>query len=66
MISRRSAVVALAPLALAGCGWFGGDAPQNKTKAADTVEVAPKARPGEEVVTTDAVNAAAPSWSRPE
>jgi hypothetical protein len=55
----RPAAFVLAPLALAGCGWFGGDAPQNKTAAADTVEVAPKAGPGEEVVTTDAVNSAA-------
>lgn len=55
----RPAACMLAPLALAGCGWFGGDAPQNKTAAADTVEVAPKAGPGEEVVTTDAVNSAA-------
>lgn len=55
----RPAAYLLAPLALAGCGWFGGDAPQNKTAAADTVEVAPKAGPGEEVVTTDATNTAA-------
>lgn len=55
----RLAAYLLAPLALAGCGWFGGDAPQNKTAAADTVEVAPKAGPGEEVVTTDATNTAA-------
>ncbi len=55
----RPAAFVLAPLALAGCGWFGGDAPQNKTAAADTVEVAPKAGPGEEVVTTDTANAAA-------
>jgi hypothetical protein len=59
MASLRPAVLALAPLALAGCGWFGGDAPQNKTAAADTVDVAPKAGPGEEVVTTDATNTAA-------
>jgi hypothetical protein len=55
----RPAAFVLAPLALAGCGWFGGDAPQNKTAAADTVEVAPKAGPGEEVVTTDTANSAA-------
>lgn len=55
----RPAAYLLAPLALAGCGWFGGDAPQNKTAAADTVEVAPKAGPGEEVVTTDTTNIAA-------
>lgn len=55
----RPAACMLAPLALAGCGWFGGDASQNKTAAADTVEVAPKAGPGEEVVTTDTVNTAA-------
>ncbi len=55
----RPAAYLLAPLALAGCGWLGGDAPQNKTAAADTVEVAPKAGPGEEVVTTDATNTAA-------
>lgn len=55
----RPAAYLLAPLALAGCGWFGGDAPQNKTAAADTVEVAPKAGPGEEVVTTDTTNTAA-------
>lgn len=59
MVSLRSAVLALAPLALAGCGWFGGDAPQNKTDAADKVDVAPKAGPGEEVVTVDAGNTAA-------
>ena len=55
----RPAAYLLAPLALAGCGWFGGDAPQNKTAAADTIDVAPKAGPGEEVVTTDATNTAA-------
>lgn len=59
MASFRPAVLALAPLALAGCGWLGGDAPQNKTAAADTVDVAPKAGPGEEVVTVDATNSAA-------
>lgn len=56
---RRPAILALAPLALAGCGWLGGDAPQNKTAAADTIDVAPKAGPGEEVVTVDAGNTAA-------
>lgn len=55
----RPAACMLAPLALAGCGWFGGDAPQNKTAAADTVDVAPKAGAGEEVVTVDAANPAA-------
>ena len=59
MVPLRPAVLALAPLALAGCGWFGGDAPANKTAAADTVDVAPKAGPGEEVVTVDAANPAA-------
>jgi hypothetical protein len=59
MASLRPAVLALAPLALAGCGWLGGDAPQNKTAAADTIDVAPKAGPGEEVVTTDTTNTAA-------
>lgn len=59
MVSLRPAVLALAPLALTGCGWFGGDAPQNKTAAADTVDVAPRAGPGEEVVTVDAANPAA-------
>jgi hypothetical protein len=50
----RPAVLALAPLALAGCGWLGGgDGAQNKTAAADKVEVAPKAGPGEEIVTVD-------------
>ncbi len=50
----RPAALVLAPLALAGCGWFGGDAPENKTAAADKVDVAPKAGPGEEIVTVDA------------
>ena len=54
MTLRRPAVLALAPLALAGCGWLGGgDSAQNKTAAADKVEVAPKAGPGEEIVTVD-------------
>lgn len=54
MTSLRPAVLALAPLALAGCGWLGGsDGTQNKTAAADKVEVAPKAGPGEEIVTVD-------------
>jgi hypothetical protein len=50
----RPAALVLAPLALAGCGWLGGDAPENKTAAADKVDVAPKAGPGEEIVTVDA------------
>ncbi len=53
MTSFRPAVLALAPLALAGCGWLGGGDAQNKTAAADKVEVAPKAGPGEEIVTVD-------------
>jgi hypothetical protein len=56
---RRPVALVLAPLALAGCGWFGGGTPENKTAAADTVDVAPKAGPGEEVVTVDAGNTAA-------
>lgn len=59
MTSLRPAVLALAPLALAGCGWLGGGAQENKTAAADKVEVAPKAGPGEEIVTVDTGAAAA-------
>ena len=54
MALLRPAACMLAPLALAGCGWLGGgDEPQNKTAAADKVEVSPKAGPGEEIVTVD-------------
>lgn len=60
MPSVRPAVLALAPLALAGCGWLGGGGEaQNKTAAADKVEVAPKAGPGEEIVTVDPGSSAA-------
>ena len=54
MALLRPAACMLAPLALAGCGWLGGeDGAQNRTAAADRIEVAPKAAPGEEIVTVD-------------
>lgn len=54
MAPARFAVLALAPLALAGCDWVKSLQPEaKKTAAADQVEVAPKAGPGEEIVTVD-------------
>lgn len=49
------AAVMLAPIALAGCDWVKSLSPQPKpTRAADRVEVAPRAAsPSEEIVTVD-------------
>lgn len=50
----------LVALALAGCDWVKSLSPEpKKTAAADKVEVAPPARPGEEIVTVDAGGPAA-------
>ncbi len=52
---RRTVALLLMPLALAGCDWVKSVLPgaEKKAPSADRVEVAPKAGPGEEIVTVD-------------
>lgn len=57
MSLRRHVPLLLAPLALGGCGWFGGDA-GNEAAAPDRIEVANAAQ-GQDIVTVDADSAAA-------
>lgn len=55
---RRQVPLLLVPLALGGCGWFGGDAGNEETAAPDRIEVA-NAVQGQDIVTVDAESVAA-------